>query len=325
MHVSMTGAAALILATVGALPVAAQSAPAPAARQAPPLPAQPLAVPRTAPRTQPRTLPRTILFIGNSFTQGAHSAVRNWRADTVTDLNRTGYGGVPALFKRFTQQVGLTYAVSLETQGGMSLGFHYDQRRQLFDRPWDVVVLQEFSTLDRDRPGDPTAYLRDVGRMTNLFKARNQRAQIWLMATWSRADLIYRQGSRWYGQPIATMADDLQRAASRAHVETPGVTGILPVGKAWNAAFGAGVADPDPYDGITYGQLDLWAYDHYHASVAGYYLEALVVFGRITGVDPLVLGPKETAAEELGLSNAQATALQRAAHDALAQRSASAR
>ena len=48
----------------------------------------------------------SVLFIGNSFTFGSGSAVRFYRADTVTDLNNEGIGGVPALFKSFTQQAG---------------------------------------------------------------------------------------------------------------------------------------------------------------------------------------------------------------------------
>src|SRR3546814_11453344 len=73
----------------------------------------------------------------------------------------------------------------------------------------------------------------------------------------------------------------------------------------------SGVADPNPYDGIAYGQLDLWAYDHYHASVAGTYLSALVTFGTVTGIDPTKLGPREKGADEHGLSDEQATELQR--------------
>ncbi|MDP6414962.1 MAG: hypothetical protein QGG54_08055, partial [Gammaproteobacteria bacterium] len=49
------------------------------------------------------------LFIGNSFTYGHGSAARFYRADTVTDLNNQGIGGVPALFKSFTDQAGLDY------------------------------------------------------------------------------------------------------------------------------------------------------------------------------------------------------------------------
>ena len=44
----------------------------------------------------------SVLFIGNSFIYGHGSAIRFYRADTVTDLNSEGIGGVPALFKSFT-------------------------------------------------------------------------------------------------------------------------------------------------------------------------------------------------------------------------------
>ncbi len=298
----LIGAAALAVAPAA---TAKESAPAPTAAGAS----------SSAPA---KAAPRTILFIGNSFTQGAHSAVRNWRAGSVTDLNNAGYGGVPALFKLFAEQAGLDYRVSLETQGGKSLGFHYDERRQLFDGKWDIVVLQEFSTLDRAKPGDPADYMRNVGRLAALFKARNPAVDIRLAAAWTRADQTYKSGGHWYGKPVTAMADDLRAAADRARSANPSVAGIVPVGQAWNRAMADGVADPNPYDGIGYGQLDLWAYDHYHASVAGYYLSALVTFGAITGVDPMTLGPKEKGADELGLSDAQAAALQRVARDTLA-------
>lgn len=278
------------------------------------------ASPASAQALKAGAAPRTILFIGNSFTQGAHSAVRNWRASSVTDLNGAGYGGVPALFKAFTQQAGLNYVVSLETQGGRSLGFHYDERRNLFDKPWDVVVLQEFSTLNRERPGDPAATARDTKRLADLLQRRNPKVQINLMATWSRADLTYKPGSRWSGLDVAAMADDLQRASEGVCRDVPAVQQVLPVGTAWTRAFKTGVADPNPYDGITFGTLGLWAYDHYHGSVPGYYLEALVVFGAITGIDPTTLGKDERAADELGLSDAQAVALQKVAKDELASR-----
>ena len=174
----LIGAAALAVAPAA---MAKESAPAPTAAGAT----------SSAPA---KAAPKTILFIGNSFTQGAHSAARNWRAGSVTDLNNAGYGGVPALFKLFAEQAGLDYRVSLETQGGKSLGFHYEERRQLFDRSWDIVVLQEFSTLDRAKPGDPADYMRNVGRLAALFKARNPAVDIRLAAAWTRADQIYKPG-----------------------------------------------------------------------------------------------------------------------------------
>jgi hypothetical protein len=279
------------------------------------------AVPAVA-RPASAAKPTRILFVGNSFTQGAHSSLRNWHGGTVTDLNGAGYGGVPALFRQFAQEAGLAFDVSLETQGGKTLGFHYDERRALLDQPWDVVVLQELSTLDRDRPGDATNYIRDVQRLTALLRARNPAVRVYLMATWTRADETYRPKGHWFGRPVTAMADDLRAAADRARAATPGVSAILPVGQAWSRAFTAGVADPNPYDGTSFGQVDLWSYDQYHASVAGYYLEALVAFGRITGVDPLSLGRDEPAADELGLAPATAAALQSVAHDQLAAESA---
>lgn len=280
-----------------------------------------IATPAAAQRgPAPVQLPRTILFVGNSFTQGAHSPVRNWHADRVTDLTGAGYGGVPALFKEFTVEAGLAYAVSLETQGGQSLAFHYEQRRHLFDRAWDVVVLQEYSTLDRQRPGDATRYIRSVGQLGSLFRVRNHAVKVELMATWSRADQTYQPGGAWAGKPIVAMADHLRLAADRARRTNRSVSGVIPVGEAWNRAFAAGIADPDPYDGIAFGQTDLWSYDHYHASTAGYYLEALVVFGHVTGMDPRTLGRNERAADELGLSPDLAVALQTIAHEQLAAR-----
>ncbi len=264
--------------------------------------------------------PRTILFIGNSFTQGAHSAVRNYRANIVTDLNGAGYGGVPALFKTFTEEAGLNYAVSLETQGGKPLGFHWTERRQLVDRAWDVVILQELSTLDRDKPGDPTDYRTYAPMFAAMFAKANPAVEIQLMATWSRADLVYGKTGPWAGKPIAAMAMDLRRATDGVKALSPQFKGVLPVGEAWNRAMASGLADPNPFDGVAFGQVDLWTYDQYHASVAGYYLEALIVFGQVTGRDRASLGANERAADELGIDPKVAVALQRVAHDQLAAR-----
>ena len=70
-------------------------------------------------------------------------------------------------------------------------------------------------------------------------------------------------------------------------------------------------------EGIEAGKLNLWTYDHYHASTHGSYLEALVVFGSLTGRDPRSLGENECSAYELGLSRQQAKALQQVAFDQL--------
>jgi len=259
----------------------------------------------------------TILFIGNSFTYGALSPVWHYRANSVTDLNKEGVGGVPALFKLFTTESGLTYDVSLETSPGKDLQWHIDNKTPLLDRAWDHVVLQSYSTLDAKAPGDPAGLVRTTAILAKMFHDKNPRVDIRLDSTWSRADLTWQPAGHWYGKPIDAMEKQLRSGYDKA-AGSPYVRGVMPVGQAFNRAIETGLATPNPYKGEGPGQIDLWAYDNYHASAYGYYLEALVEFGAITGKDPLSLGPRETAAQELGISPAQATALQQIAHDQLA-------
>ena len=110
-----------------------------------------------------------MLFIGNSFTFGAGSAVRFYRADTVTDLNSEGIGGVPALFKSFTAQAGLDYDVSLETRGGSGLDFHLENKLGVIGkRGWDKVVMHGYSTLDADKPRDPAKLIATSKQMADV-------------------------------------------------------------------------------------------------------------------------------------------------------------
>lgn len=259
-----------------------------------------------------------ILFVGNSFTFGAGSAVRFFHPELVHDLNREGQGGVPALFKIFAQQAGLEWDVSLETAGGQDLAFHLANKKSELAGTWDTVLLQDYSTLDRAKPGNASAHIRDTGRMAALFRAANPAVRIYLETTWPRADQTYPANGHWHGKPIKAMADDLARANALALLNNRELSGTAPVGEAWLRAFDQNVADPNPYDGVAYGKLDLWTWDHYHASAYGYYLAALVIFGRVTGTDPRALGEHERAAEELGFSGLTTVALQRIAAEALA-------
>jgi hypothetical protein len=259
----------------------------------------------------------SILFVGNSFTFGATSPVLRYRPEQVTDLNREGIGGVPAIFKVLTTQARLDYKVSLETSPGKNFDWHLANRLPLIDRPWDVVILQGQSTLDLERPGDPTRLIESGRQLSDILALKNPSARIYYQATWSRADLTYLKPSPWKGKPIAAMARDVRAGYDRARAASKSVRGVLPVGEAWNRAMEAGVADPNPYDGVAFGKVDLWGWDQYHASAAGYYLSALVIFGAVTGMDPRTFGEREVAAYELGLSPAQARGLQKAAYDQL--------
>lgn len=262
--------------------------------------------------------PVSILFIGNSFTFGQGSAVHFWRNATVTDLNNEGVGGVPALFKAFVTEAGLDYDVSLETHPGVGLDWHLANKRDVIGaRPYDVVVMHGYSTLDESKPGDPAVLIATTRDMAALLVGRNPKVEIHTEATWSRADQTYPQGRPWFGKPIETMAIDVRAGYDQAARTSPAIKSVIPVGEAWNRAMKSGLADANPYDGIEAGKLNLWADDNYHASSHGYYLAALVIFGDVTGRDPRSLGTGECAAYELGFSAAQVRALEGVAFDQL--------
>lgn len=267
-----------------------------------------------APHAQSGT---SLLFIGNSFTFGAGSAVRFYRASTVTDLNHEGIGGVPALFKSFADQAGLDYEVALETRGGSGLDFHLDNKLGvLARRGWDAVVMHGYSTLDAKKPRDGAKLVATSRQMADVLRARNPGVQLFLMATWARADQVYPAKGAWAGTTVEVMARDVRGAYDQA-ASAAGVKAVLPVGEAWTRAIQGGVADANPYDGIDAGKVNLWAADHYHASTHGYYLEALVIFGSLTGRDPRALGEHECSGFELGLSRAEVHALQQVAFEQL--------
>jgi len=127
----------------------------------------------------PASSATTILFVGNSFTYGdpagAAPLVREYRPDTVTDLNGTHIGGVPALFKAMTQEAGLDYEVSLETSPGKGVDWHYENRLAAIATPFDKVVLQSYSTLDGAHPGDPATLIKYSGLLAQAFHDRNRR------------------------------------------------------------------------------------------------------------------------------------------------------
>ena len=89
--------------------------------------------------------------------------MRYYRANTVTDLNDEGLGGVPALFKAFTEQAGLDYDVCLETPGSSGLDFHIEKSGSDWAPRLGHVVMHGQSTLDTDKPGDPAKLIARAG------------------------------------------------------------------------------------------------------------------------------------------------------------------
>ena len=178
-------------------------------------------------------------------------------------------------------------------------------------------ILVDHALGDADKPRDPAKLIATSKQMADILRAHNPKVDLYLLATWSRADEIYPAKGAWAGQPIDAMAHDVRLAYDKAAGGAV-VKSVIPVGEAWTRAIQSGVADPNPYDGIEAGKLNLWTYDNYHASTHGYYLEALVVFGSLTGRDPRSLGQNECSAFELGISRADAKSLQQVAFDQLA-------
>jgi hypothetical protein len=256
----------------------------------------------------------TILFVGNSFTYGepagAAPTVEYYQPNTVTDLNHTGIGGVPALFKAMTTEAGLHYDVSLETVPGVGVDYHYNNKLNTILGSYDKVLLQSYSTLDAAKPGDPSTLIKYSGLLAKAFHDINPNVQVMLTSTWSRADLTYKTNSPWLGKPIDQMALDVRRGYNAADAASDLINGVIPVGQAWNRALDAGLADTNPYDGIGAGQIDLWAPENYHASPYGYYLESLTIFGSVTGLDPTMLGAGDSVARDLGIDGATAALLQ---------------
>ena len=91
--------------------------------------------------------PVVILFLGNSFFHGAFQPVRSYNVANVTDENANiqagnprfeggqgPYGGIPGIFKKLTDEVGLNYEVHSELISGKSLEFHYINALRLSTR-----------------------------------------------------------------------------------------------------------------------------------------------------------------------------------------------
>jgi hypothetical protein len=175
--------------------------------------------------------------------------------------------------------------------------------------------------------------LRTIGANPNASAATD----VYLYQTWARPNLIdapfttvtdpvtgavsfTNTPATSYYPSLEAMTADLKAgyaaaAAGAGSDGSGGIKGIAPVGEAFLRAVQEGVATRDMYapDAAADGLVDLWFDDGTHASRWGSYLSALTLFGSVTGLDPQSLGAQEQAARDLGISQADALALQRVA------------
>jgi hypothetical protein len=254
---------------------------------------------------------QNILFVGNSFT----FVPRDVGIGTVTELNADKPGGVPALFQTLAVAGGKNPTVSMETVGGKTLQFHYETRKELIDKPWDIVVLQDYSTGPLlGENGDTKSFdsfRAHVPLLRDLFVAQNPQVKIWLYETWGRPDQVTK------GR-FATV-EDMQAGLHKSYSEAArdfDLQGWVPVGDSFLAAVHQGLAD-NPATPEVEGPLHIWGKDNYHQSSIGAYLSALNFYGRIYNADPRELPSDNAVAQHLQLSPEDSQKLQAIAWEQL--------
>jgi len=125
---------------------------------------------------------------------------------------------------------------------------------------------------------------------------------------------------------LAGMTDDLRAAFAAKAYTNANFAGVLPVGDAFQRAVNDGIAKSSGFytpEGVYAAEvpqdkINLWWIDYLHASKHGSYLSALVIFGKLTGINPASFGANEKAAADLGINPGDAVKLQRVAWDQLA-------
>lgn len=119
---------------------------------------------------------------------------------------------------------------------------------------------------------------------------------------------------------LGAMTADMHAAFYNLAAANTNITGVIPVGDAFQRAVDAGlVLSSGFYDANgtfvepTDGTINLWWLDRTHASKYGSYLSALTTFGSITGLDPRTLGDNEQAGIDLGIAPSVVRSLEQVA------------
>ena len=172
--------------------------------------------------------------------------------------------------------------------------------------------------------------------------------KVYLTETWARPDMVFAHkittpdttssdgapivdtssaggDATLYYSSLGAMTADLHASFAGIAAANPNYAGVIGVGDAFQAAVDQGLVKSSGfYDAsgvfvpdVAGGQMNLWWEDYLHASKYGSYLDALMQFGSITGLDPLSLGVNESAANSLGITSGDALVLERLASSQL--------
>lgn len=231
------------------------------------------------------TPPSEVFFVGNSFTFG---------------------GDVPGLVRDLALYAGFPEPnVERRAIGGQTLEGHRadtspEGAPARVAEGWDVVVLQELSTRPTDQIGPAERFKEDATWFYDLAKSASPECEVILYETWARraGHSLYASTFEGPAQMQAELRFHYRDAAERyipmfATAARSADVRVAPAGDAWELQLAGG--EPPR----------LHASDDYHASAAGAYLNALVIYSTIyhRRADGLIpLGVDEATAAELQAS-----------------------
>jgi hypothetical protein len=255
------------------------------------------------------------------------------------------WGGIPGIFAEFAHEAKLPYDVHIEAISATTLTENYTVAGNVIAQSlWDDVVLQEASfepipsNLTQNAHSDPRAFYGAVETIEQGVHAAAPNANVYLYATWAPADTAWLDttagGASFSAARFLNSLNELTVAYHNAYFNAAAHDGhirdVAPVGDAWARAWFAGVANPDPYSGSAPGVALSFDFQpgsepsttdaptdagFHHPSKYGAYLNGLVLFETITGMDVRKFREHEQAAADLGISGQVAVALQRVARE----------
>jgi len=277
-----------------------------------------------------------------------NTTVEGRREDTPGEYGP--WGGIPGIFAELAHEARLPYDVHIEAISATTLAKNYGVASPVIAQPlWNAVVLQEASfepipsDLTHDTASDPQAFCGAVQTIERGVHDAAPNADIYLYSTWAPADTAYLDTTAGeapfsgdsFLRSLAVLTAAYHDAYVSAAVQDGHIRDIAPVGDAWALAWREGFANPDPYGGSAPGVALSFGYQpgsepstknvpsdagFHHPSQYGAYLNGLVLFETITGMDARRFGEREQAAAELGISAKTALQLQRVAWESVMRR-----
>lgn len=270
-----------------------------------------------------------------------------------TSAGETGpWGGIPGIFAELAAEAELPYDVHIEAISATTLANNYAAAQSVIAAPqWNTVVLQEAtfepipSALSSNAKSNPADFCSAVATIAAGVHAVAPAAKVFLYATGAPADTAYQLATAdsafthaAYMAALESLTNAYHDANLSAATRASGIAGVAQTGDAWALAWTQGVAAPDPYSSAADAIFLTFDYQaesqpstkntptdagFHHPSIYGAYLNALVLFERITGQDVRTFGGAEKAAADLGISSGIAIQLQGISYIAVTQQSGS--